>query len=205
MQVSQRPGAIPGMFAYAGSSMSPTLNELDLLEVRPCEGQQVRAGDVILFASPESERLVVHRVVRTRGSEVLTRGDSNMLVDPWVVCIGDVKGRVIAAWRGERRRTVLGGRAGRLQSRLCRIVRRLLRVVESPRLVAVTRAMSARLLPARLRPRVLQFSSRGQGQACVVMGRRVVARYDHARRQWQAARLVRTILDPDSLPIPAGN
>ncbi|MBN1978387.1 MAG: hypothetical protein JW918_13400, partial [Anaerolineae bacterium] len=128
LQVERRPGA-PLFFAHRGSSMNPTLHESDLLEIVPCGGdfpsprvgeggrggiRSARVGDVIALAPPEADHLVVHRVVRVTPEGVCTRGDNNAGEDGWRLGPERVIGRVVAAWRGRRRRRIFGGWAGRL-------------------------------------------------------------------------------------------
>jgi hypothetical protein len=48
---------------YLGPSMNPTLQEPDLLEVKPYGKGRVRPGDVVCFKSPEDGTTVVRRVV----------------------------------------------------------------------------------------------------------------------------------------------
>ncbi len=103
---------IVGHCAYAGSSMSPTLCEGDLLEIVPRGERPVRTGDVILFLPPGGDQPVVHRVVRLTSQGIRTRGDSGTADDPWLLQPADILGQVVAAWRGERRRKIRGQRVG---------------------------------------------------------------------------------------------
>ena len=60
--------------AVVGSSMLPAIRPRDLLLIRRCSTQSARVGDVVLFM--RDARLFVHRVVSTRGAELVTRGDA---------------------------------------------------------------------------------------------------------------------------------
>jgi signal peptidase I len=52
---------------YTGPSMNPTLRAGDGLQIEPYEGKKIRAGDVIVFVSPENGHKVTHRVISVRG------------------------------------------------------------------------------------------------------------------------------------------
>lgn len=96
-----------------GRSMAPTLSSGTQIEVRPLIGRP-RRGDVVACAS--RGRLVVHRVVRVEGSQVVTQGDASPAPDPpWP--IGDLLGSVALPQRGAVRPLPLGRRLRRaLQS-----------------------------------------------------------------------------------------
>ncbi len=73
-----------------GRSMAPTLSSGVQIEVRPLT-RAPRRGDVV--ACERAGRLVVHRVVRVQGTEVLTQGDALSTPDPlW--SLSDLLGRV---------------------------------------------------------------------------------------------------------------
>ncbi len=56
-----------------------------------------------------------------------------------------------------------------------------------------------RLLPQRLRPRVVEFQVGGQSQPRLLLGKRVVGRYDAVRRQWHIQRPFRLFVDESTL------
>jgi signal peptidase len=77
-------------FALVGGSMEPTIHLGSEVVVRPVRADQLRAGDVITFRSPEGAHvLVTHRIVRVvhrHGVRMfVTKGDANGLADSWRV------------------------------------------------------------------------------------------------------------------------
>jgi hypothetical protein len=191
---------------YAGSSMNPTLRRPDLLEVAPYAGKPVRVGDVILFSPPDYGGDVVHRVSRIAPQGIRTRGDNNDKEDPYVLVPGDVMGQVVAAWRGQKRRAIAGGRVGRVTGHWARWQLAADRSAE--RLFSPLRGILVRwgalrlLIPAHLRPRVVVFGA-GQSKSWQVLtGSTVVGRYDFARRQWCVKWPFRPFVDESSLPEP---
>lgn len=189
--------------AYAGSSMDPTLREPEIIEVVPYEGRPLRIGDVALFLSPEAGRLVVHRIVRVTPAGVSTLGDNNTGEDRFLLQAKSIKGRVVAAWRGRKRRRIAGGYRGRWTGRWCRWRRALDRGVSSllrPFYHAlIRRGLIARWLPAGVRPRVVVFQARGRDRSRLLWGRHVIGRYDDRHGRWLVRRPCRLFVDERTL------
>ncbi|MCP4693421.1 MAG: hypothetical protein GY859_35610 [Desulfobacterales bacterium] len=193
--------------AVSGASMAPTLRESEILEVAPCMGRPPRPGDVILFTPPGGERggrAVAHRVVRVSGGGFRTRGDNNAEEDPWLARPEEVAGRVTAAWRGRRRRIILGGRPGLLASRLSRF-RRIFtrgpaRLLRAPYHALARSGLFRRPPLAVFTPRVVVFRGHGVERPRLLMGRRVVGRYDAARGQWIIRPPYRLFVNESTLP-----
>jgi len=64
-------------FQVRGTSMSPFIKEGDIVTVSPPRDGSPRLGDLLAFAPFKSRRLVLHRVVRTGGDRILTKGDNS--------------------------------------------------------------------------------------------------------------------------------
>lgn len=193
-----RPGAV--FFAgYVGPSMNPTLREPEIVEVLASDGRPSRVGDVVYFLSPATDRPVVHRIVRVTPAGLATRGDNNTREDAFLLQPAHLKGRVVAAWRGRKRRRIAGGIQGLLASRWLRW-RRLVDRCVSPLLRPPYRALArggwiAGLLPAPFRPRVVVFHARGREQLRLLLGMRVIGRYDDRKRQWRIRPPFRLLVD----------
>jgi signal peptidase len=192
--------------------MNPTLQEPDVLEVKPYGTGRVCPGDVICFKSPEEDKTVVHRVVSVgrpgtadgRPAEgVRTRGDNNPTDDPWVLQVGDIIGRVEAAQRGARRRVVHGGWRGPIVLRWARLGRRIRRYA-GPLLHVMYDFVAGlgpldRLLPVSLRPRLVHFDARYRVFLKLLSGRQTVGQYDERLRKWQIRRPFRMFVDEQTL------
>lgn len=207
MLLENRNGNSPGaMFfaAYVGPSMNPTLREPEIMEIMPYDGRPLRVGDVAFFLSPEADQPVVHRVVRVTPVGISTLGDNNAREDAFLLQPNSIKGQVVAAWRGQKRRKIVGGLKGRLISRWLRW-RRVLDRGASPLLHPLYQALSrwggvAWLVPVRFRPRVVVFRSPGGDQFHLLLGRRVIGRYDDCGRRWQIQRPFHLFVDGRALP-----
>ena len=190
--------------AYVGPSMNPTLREPEIMEIVPCGGGSLRAGDVVLFLPPGSDRPVVHRVVRVSTAGISTRGDNNALEDHALLQCEDIRGRVVTAWRGKKRREIAGGFRGCWNGRWLR-VRHLMDRGVSPLLHPLYRSLSlrgrvARCLPASFRPRVVVFQDQGKDRFRLLLGERVIGRYEEQERQWRIQRPFRLLVDERTLP-----
>lgn len=89
----------------AGISMSPVLEEGDLILYEDVSPSGVEVGDIVVYSVPSLVQkyyncppVVAHRVVEIRdtadGLYYRTRGDSNPAQDPWNVRHCDVMGKV---------------------------------------------------------------------------------------------------------------
>jgi signal peptidase I len=190
--------------AYVGPSMNPTLREPEIMEIVPCGGSSLRPGDVVFFIPLGSDRPVVHRVVRVTTAGVSTRGDNNAREDHVLLRLEDIRGRVVAAWRGRKRREIAGGFRGRWNGRWQR-VRRLMDRGVSPLLHPLYRSLSlrgrvARCLPASFRPRVVVFRDQGKDRFRLLLGERVIGQYEERERLWRIQRPFRLLVDERTLP-----
>lgn len=77
-----------------GGSMSPTINQGDLVIIRSPHGE-IKPGMIIAYNVEgdyaEVGKLTLHRVIRIDGERLITKGDSDV-EDEWIVTISDVKG-----------------------------------------------------------------------------------------------------------------
>jgi len=190
--------------AYIGPSMNPTLREPEMMEVRPYDHRPPRVGDVIYFLPPDTDQPVVHRIIRVTAKGVSTRGDNNAREDAFLILPQNIKGQVVAAWRGQSQRKIAGGLQGRLTSRWFRW-RRILDRGVSPLLHPAYQSLShwgliARLLPPAFRPRVVVFHSQGHDQFQLLLGKRVIGRCNEPGQRWYIQRPFHLLVDGKALP-----
>lgn len=187
--------------AYTGRSMHPTLSEADLLEIE--QPSRICVGDVILFVSKDG--LVVHRVVDIVSEGFSTRGDNNNYHDPGLVAPEKIVGIVVAAWRGQVRRRIYGGRIGQTYQLFLCGRRRLYRECRSP-LAHSYRAASQlglpRLIKLFCRPRIVQFNINGDIDISLMLGVHIIGRYCKSSNCWQIPPPFRLFVDESVLPKP---
>ena len=189
---------------YSGLSMSPLLQEGDLMEIRPYQKRPPRVGDVILFGNRENQPMVVHRVVRTFPERIITRGDHNPGEDP-ALPHSQIVGQVVAFWRLGRRQRVYGGPLAGLGYSWRNLALWMDRRISGwlrPVYHALARdAALARWLPPRLRPRVFHFRTENGASLVIVWGKWVIAYYDQRRRTWMIRRPFRLFIEGRLLAI----
>jgi SynChlorMet cassette protein ScmC len=207
MPLQNSNGNVPeAMFfaAYSGPSMNPTLREPEIMEIVPYGSRPLRVGDVAFFLPVGADQPVVHRIRRVTPAGISTLGDNNAREDALLLQPKNIKGRVVAAWRGQKRRKIAGGLPGRLASRWLGW-RRVLDRGASPLLHPLYRALShrgliARVLPAPFRPRVVVFHAQGRDQFQLLLGQRIIGRYDERGHQWRIRRPFHLLVDGGALP-----
>jgi hypothetical protein len=191
--------------AYVGRSMNPTLRYPEVMEIKPCDGGALCAGDVAFFLPSEAGQPVVHRIIRVTPAGIFTRGDNNTMEDAGLLQPTDIKGQVVAVWRGRKRREIAGGVPGQLTSRWLRWRRVLDRGVSHllhPIYYALSRrGWIARLLPAPFRPRVVVFETKANRQFRLLLGQHIIGRFDDQKRQWEIQRPFRVLVDERALGV----
>lgn len=189
--------------AYFGPSMNPTLREPEIIEVIPLVNNALRVGDVVYFRDTCTGQHVVHRVTRVMPAGISTRGDNNSSEDCFLLKPENIQGRVVAAWQGQKRRKIAGGLPGYWKMYWLRW-RRLIDRHGSPLLHPVYRALSrrggvSRILPSSFLPRILVFRIRGEERKLILLGGRVIGRYDKRTEQWWIKRPFRLLVDEKML------
>jgi hypothetical protein len=185
--------------AYVGPSMNPTLREPEMMEIAPYGNRPLQVGDVVFFLPPQHDQPVVHRLTGVTPAGMTTHGDNNSQEDTFLLQPKDIKGQVVAVWRGQKRQKIAGGLQGRLTSRWLRWRRipgnGVSHLLHPLYLILSRCGLIAKLLPAPLRPRVVVFQAQGQDQFRLLMGRHVIGRFDRQKRQWQIRRPFRLCVD----------
>jgi signal peptidase I len=186
--------------AHFGTSMNPTLCELDVLEIEPYGNRPARVGDVIFFVPPSWNRPAIHRVVRVTPEGLRTRGDNNDLIDSWVIMPEDVIGQVVRASRGRRKRTIYGGTAGRLWTVWIGVIKVLVKFPSLCYHLMARSGLLRYLLPLQNRMRIITVKQPTGKELQLLMGRWLVGRCKPGMEHWWIRRPFRIFIDVDSLP-----
>ncbi len=192
-------------FIASGTSMHPTFRSGDLLEVVPCPASQIACGDVIVFRQSGNGDLTAHRVSSIAKEGFITRGDNSSTTDLGTVSTGQLIGKVAFVFRGKKRRKIWGGRAGQWSARFFVLRRAIIRIVS--RLLRHPYRFLARvgvfrwLLPRRIRPKVISFTTdRGPELRLIMMGR-MIGRLGPGESVWSVRRPFRVFVDERRLAI----
>ena len=189
---------------YIGPSMNPIFKAGDRLKIISNIHAKIRAGDVVVFISPDDGSKVVHRVVLVNSDGIKTRGDNCDKVDPWVLSPEQIVGRVVYSQRGKRRRRVFGGTVGQL----FRVAIRSIHAMNSgfssllhPVYKGLSRSdIFRRWLPSGMRPRVISFTRAAGPELQLLIGRCVIGRWLPGKSGWNIRRPFRLFVDERSLP-----
>jgi len=68
-------------FQVRGFSMSPFIKDNDIVTLTPLRNQTPGLGDVVAFVLPETNRLLVHRVIGKKNGTYLFKGDNTLQAD----------------------------------------------------------------------------------------------------------------------------
>jgi signal peptidase len=186
--------------AHTGTSMHPTLSELDLLEIKPYSHRPIRVGDVILFLLSKGDKPVVHRVVRISPEGIRTRGDGNNRVDTWILSPEDVIGQVVRAVRGKRRRPIYGGTFGRVWSLGVGGFKMLVRSLSLPYYLLARWGNLRHWGPIQKRMRIIAVNHSQGKELKLMLGRWVIGWRRPEGLEWQIRRPFRLFVDERSLP-----
>jgi len=100
-------------FQAVGRSMLPTIQDGEIVHVKPVTADMLRIGDIVLIRT--CEQFKAHRIIRKRGQSFITRGDSGIDSDGEIRC-DQILGRVTAKEAASSRRLVrLDGMRARLE------------------------------------------------------------------------------------------
>lgn len=184
--------------------MYPTLRPLDSLSLVPYNCREVRAGDVVVFPSPERRQKIVHRVISVDSCEIRTRGDNNTRRDPWVLRPEKILGRVVFAERGDRRIPIQNDRAGRHRAALLRgrvlirsgIVMLLRPVYYQFSKIGYLNGLSS----VCSRMKVISFNRPFGIELQLFMDGRIVGRLYPERNEWHISFPFKLFVDMDMLP-----
>jgi hypothetical protein len=100
-------------FQATGRSMLPTIQDGEIVHVKPIASSMLRIGDIVLLRSGAAFR--AHRIIRKRGENFITRGDAGIDTDGEIRC-DQILGRVIAKETVDSHRLVrLDGIRARLE------------------------------------------------------------------------------------------
>lgn len=109
-------------FQAVGRSMLPTIQDGEIVHVRPVPTDMLRIGDIVLLRT--DEQFKAHRIIRKRGECFITRGDAGVDTDGEIRC-DQILGRVTAKETMNSHRLVrLDGMRARLEFFVAELRRR---------------------------------------------------------------------------------
>lgn len=64
-----------------GFSMYPFIRNKDYITISPLNSHHPRLGDVVAFIQPKTRKLIVHRIIESKGDHYLIKGDNTPAPD----------------------------------------------------------------------------------------------------------------------------
>lgn len=181
---------------YTGSSMSSTLQDLDVLYYIP--NKRIRPGDVVVIKISEYEHKIIHRVISVGEKGIRTMGDNNPRPDSWLLKPDQIIGSVAYGYRGRRRFRIIGGPAGLAQMFLVRLKRLTIKAAY-PILSTIRHNFHiSNLMIFLIRPRKVAFKRPGGTEIHLLALGRVIGRRLPGQK-WQIKSPFRFFLDESNL------
>ena len=107
--------------------MNPLFKTGDILYIE--KESRLSPGDVVVYSNPLNGSLTVHRIIFVREGSYITRGDNNLKQDPCPIDDSQIKGRVVAFSRGEKKILLKRGRKALFHSKKKWYLKKILRFV----------------------------------------------------------------------------
>jgi signal peptidase I len=192
---------------YLGTSMSPTLDELDIIEFSPYTDSHPRKGDVIIIQRHEEpERLIIHRIVMVSSQGIRTQGDNCAMMDPWILSLSEILGRVTSARRKNTIIRIHRGYFGFLKFIYLRTIARVLRICKAvarhPYQWFTDRKLPSRLISPFLSCRMITFSGSDRSETHLFLGPVCIGRLQKGTGIWEIKAPYRLLIDPTLFPFP---
>lgn len=182
-----------------GNSMKPTLSPLDMLDVVPYNGKNIRPGDVIVFFSRDRGHKIAHRVLSVRPGKILTKGDNNAKIDTISLLPENIVGKVEYFERGKKRFRVYGGRVGQMYASLFRAKqfsgRALSYLFGNAYIKLAKTGIALRLIPCREKIRTVVFKRPYGEDVQVFMGNLLIARRRSRHNNWYVRKPFRLFIE----------
>lgn len=110
---------------YVGMSMYPTLRNLDILLIAPIgKKSEISTGDIVVFQTHLSKRMIAHRVIEVKIDGFRTRGDNMGFDDSFLTLFDQIIGKVYYLDRGLKSLAVNAGFPGMITHYLSQIRRK---------------------------------------------------------------------------------
>lgn len=179
---------IPLVLTYSGTSMYPKLRESDMLRIYTGSKYLPSKGDIILFEHPDNKNPIVHRIIEIEEDRIYTKGDNSHEPDPWVLTQADIKGTVIQIWRNRKTIHILKDkglqRKKNIHQLLLNIIWPIYLYLKPIYKSATLNGIFYNLLPYRLKPRPVIFTSNNNAILYLIFNKINVARYDRSQKKW---------------------
>ncbi len=190
----------PLTLVYLGTSMYPTLEELDIVQFQPYLGDAPRKGDIIVIQrNHEPKETIIHRIVTIDQTGIRTQGDNCNKMDPWILQPSDILGYVISTKRGNQVIHIVRGRLNYQKILSRKAARSLYSIAEFTHRKFVFIGLPTRLLSRFLKYRIVTFSGTNRSESRLFFGPLCIGRLQNGSAGWEIKAPYRLLIDPDLL------
>jgi hypothetical protein len=190
---------------YLGTSMNPTLLDLDLVQFQPYLDDFPLIGDVIVIQRKEEpNKIIIHRIVEVNHEKVKTQGDNCDQRDSWILSPSDILGYVTTIRRGDRSIQVDRGIRYIQISLFHRIHRLVFKTFKSFSKSHPNRLM-AWLVSKILKYRIVTFSGTNRSEYQLFLGPIYIGRLQKGSTMWEIKEAYRFIVDPTLFKYKTGD
>lgn len=94
-----------GISTVISGSMEPTIMTNSFVLFKEISNNEsLNIGDIIIFTNPDFKKgkttLFCHRIINIDDTMYITKGDANIINDPYPTHILNIKGKVVCIWNG---------------------------------------------------------------------------------------------------------
>ena len=187
-----------------GPSMNTTLKSGDAFILKQTDYKnKLRLGDVIVYPHPNDPVDVVHRVIKLNSDGVITRGDNNNKVDPYLVKFADIRGVVTSIKRGNKTIQILGGTRGVIRHKLM-LIRKLFKpyVVYPASMISnvLTASRMFNFIHPILKIKIILIKRNNQAEEIMKIGSKVVGKRHSKNDSWEIIFPYKLFINKKRLP-----
>ena len=190
---------------YLGSSMNPTLKDLDIVEFVPYRDREMKRGDVVVIQPTDGEeQKVIHRIVTIKGQAIITQGDNNLERDREDLAPSNILGYVTSVRRRNQHLKIQQGMVGYIRFLWIHSQKKLyadlLRSLRYPYQWLYSSESVIRVFSRFLNYRTVVYDGSEKSEIHLFIGPFQIGRLRHGSNSWEIMPPFRLMIDPSLLP-----
>ncbi len=190
---------------YLGSSMNPTLKDLDIVEFVPYRDREMKRGDVVVIQPTDGEeQKVIHRIVTIKGQAIITQGDNNLERDREDLAPSNILGYVTSVRRRNQHLKIQQGMLGYIRflwiNSKKKLHSNLLRSLHYPYQWLYSSESVVRVFSRFLNYRTVVYDGSEKSEIQLFIGSLQIGRLRHGSNTWEIMPPFRFMINPSLLP-----
>ena len=184
----------------SGPSMYPTLRNGDGLVLEKFRSfDEIIVGDIITYPHPDPAKSfdVVHRIIKIEEEGVITRGDNNNKVDPYLVRFEDIKGKVKAVKRNNKEIKLKNGSTGYILHKIMLFRKYSFNFLYPLRMLsaAIEESGLLRMLHPLIKLEKMNVTNKSKKEILLIYKGRVIGRKNVKNNKWKIKFPYKLIID----------